>query len=189
MADELDDLKAAFDAATPAPDEARKRENIALAEKNFADLQGSRDAARLTVRKGRMSRLLDGVKPMFHALSTKGALTVTTAIVAVGLLVVLPKDAMKLPGGGDVLTQSEGAAPPVVEQPKVADDASGGATGATSSVAAAEPLVELAPAPVAPSADGLSRSLRTEDSRWPNRPRRKRPSPSPTPTWRPLPRA
>jgi Ca-activated chloride channel homolog len=164
MADELDDLKAAFDAATPAPDEARKRENIALAEKNFADLQGSRDAARLTVRKGRMSRLLDGVKPMFHALSTKGALTVTTAIVAVGLLVVLPKDAMKLPGGGDVLTQSEGAAPPVVEQPKVADDASDGATGSTSSVTAAEPLVELAPAPVAPSADGLSRSLRTEQS-------------------------
>ncbi|AZQ66520.1 DUF3520 domain-containing protein [Silicimonas algicola] len=164
MAEELDDLKRAFEAATPAPDEARKRENIALAQKNFADLQGSRDAARLTVRKGRMSRLLDGVKPMFHALSTKGALTVTTAIVAVGLLVILPKDAMKLPVGGDVLTQSEGAAPPAVEQPKVADDASGGATGATSSIVAAESLAEMSPAPVpvAPSADALSRQ-RSED--------------------------
>ena len=46
MSDDLDDLKAAMQAATPRPDAARRAENIALAEKNFADLQGPRGDAR-----------------------------------------------------------------------------------------------------------------------------------------------
>lgn len=91
MADEFDDLKRAMDAATPAPDAGRKRENITLAEKNFAALQGSGLAARQTVRKGRMSRLLDGVKTMIHAMTTKGGLVATTALVAVGAFLVTPQ--------------------------------------------------------------------------------------------------
>ena len=91
MADEFDDLRAAFDAATPAPDNARRRENIALAEKNFAALQGSRPALRQTVQKSRMSRLLDGVKAMMHAMTTKGGLVATTALIAVGAILVTPE--------------------------------------------------------------------------------------------------
>ncbi|NND20757.1 MAG: VWA domain-containing protein, partial [Silicimonas sp.] len=91
MADEFDDLKAAMDAATPSPDPLKKRENIALAEENFARLQGSRSAARQTVRKGRMSRLLDGVTAMFDTMTTKGGLVATTALVAVGAILVTPQ--------------------------------------------------------------------------------------------------
>ena len=90
MSDELDDLKRAFDAGTPEPDALRKRENIARAEENFARAQGSAEAARQTVRKGRMSRLLDGVKPMTTFLTSRAGLTASTALVAVGMLAILP---------------------------------------------------------------------------------------------------
>ncbi len=78
MADgfDLDDLKRAFDAVTPGPDPARKRENIARAEgivENIsARAQGSREAARHIGRKSRMSRLVDRVKIM-NSVWTYGA--------------------------------------------------------------------------------------------------------------------
>ena len=94
MTDELDDLKAAMQAATPAPDAQKKRDNIALAEKNFADLQGSRNAARPThqtgPRKSLAGRILNGVGTMLNVFTTRAGLTATTALVAVGLLVVMP---------------------------------------------------------------------------------------------------
>jgi len=52
MNDDLNDLKAIMNKATPRPDAARRAENIALAQKNFADLQGSREAARPTAVTG-----------------------------------------------------------------------------------------------------------------------------------------
>ena len=90
MADEFDDLKAAFDAATPEADPLKKQENIALAEESFARLQGSRARARQTVQKGRMSRLLDGVRVMLNSMTTRGGLVATTALVAVGAFLVTP---------------------------------------------------------------------------------------------------
>ncbi len=84
MTDELDDLKAAFDAATPAPDPLKKRKNIARAEEIFARTQGLASEPRQTVQKGRMSRLLDGVTAMLTTLTSRAGLTATTAIVAVG---------------------------------------------------------------------------------------------------------
>ena len=90
MADEFDDLKAAFDAATPESDPLKKRDNIALAEENFARLQGSRARTRQTVQKGRMSRLLDGVRVMLNSMTTRGGLVATTALVAVGAFLVTP---------------------------------------------------------------------------------------------------
>ena len=91
---------------------------------------------------------------MFHALSTKGALTVTTAIVAVGLLVVLPKDALKLPGGGDVLTQSEGreTASPPGSRVVSSDDAR---NDLRDEAVAAEPRVRAAPVAPAPAPSEL----------------------------------
>ena len=101
MTDELDDLKKAFDAATPTPDGIAKRENIALAEKNFADLQGSRIAPRPTHQTGPLGRILNGVGTMLNVFTTRAGLATTTSLVAVGLLVVLPNvDDMRLPDGG-----------------------------------------------------------------------------------------
>ena len=94
MTDELEDLKNAFEAATPTPDNTRKAENIALAEKNFASLQGSTDGARPTVQKGPMGRFLNGVNAMWTGLTTKGAMTASTALVAVGLVVILPQSGL-----------------------------------------------------------------------------------------------
>ncbi|NNE90003.1 MAG: VWA domain-containing protein, partial [Silicimonas sp.] len=91
MSDELDDLKAAFDAATPAPDPARKLENLRVAEKNFADLQGSADQRRLTSKRGPMARIGRGVRQMLNALTTRGGLAATTALVAVGVIMVTPQ--------------------------------------------------------------------------------------------------
>ncbi len=96
MADELDDLKRALEAATPEPDPVRKRTAIADAEEIFARAQGSRSAARQTVRKGRMSRLLDGVFAMTEFLTSRAGLTMTTGLVAVGLIAFLPE--MRPPG-------------------------------------------------------------------------------------------
>lgn len=89
MTDELDDLKAALHAATPTPDADRKAENIALAQKNFADLQGSRVGARPTPdRPG--SGLWRGVSAMITALSSRGGLVATTALIAVTFVALGP---------------------------------------------------------------------------------------------------
>lgn len=147
MADDLDDLKAAFDAATPAPDEARKRENIALAEKNFAALQGSRGVARRNVRKGRISRLSNGVTAMLNVLTTRAGLTASTALVAVGFLAFLPRTEFAPPSspiGG--LTQTEA--------PKRSGDAEGRdvAADALSTVEDGVGKAEFAEQDAAPSA-------------------------------------
>ena len=89
MSDEfnLDDLKSAMDDATPAPEAGAKARNIALATKNFADLQGSRDAVRLTTRPTKWT----GVKDMLNKLTSRSGLTVTTAIVACGFMIGTPQ--------------------------------------------------------------------------------------------------
>ncbi|MCF2904898.1 VWA domain-containing protein [Octadecabacter sp. CECT 8868] len=84
---DLDDLKSAMNAATPAPDAEAKARNIALATRNFADLQGSRDAARHITRPTKWT----GVKDMLNKLTSRGGLTVTTAIVACGVMITTPQ--------------------------------------------------------------------------------------------------
>ncbi|MCF6233926.1 MAG: von Willebrand factor type A domain-containing protein [Rhodobacteraceae bacterium] len=93
MSDDLDDLKAAMDAATPAPDPAQKVAHLALAQKNFEHLQGSKDDKRLTSVAPRWGAFT-GVAKMFSnfsVFSTKGALSATTALAAVGLFVFVPQ--------------------------------------------------------------------------------------------------
>ncbi|WP_371225020.1 vWA domain-containing protein [Roseovarius sp. 2305UL8-3] len=117
MTDELDDLKAAMKAATPAPDAAKKAADIALARKNFADLQESRDGTRLTSEhpKTGWSR---GVRQMLNALNPRAALTATTAIVAVGMLAVIP-NWQQGPEGYDFSSTPK---PMVVQEEAVATD-------------------------------------------------------------------
>lgn len=86
---DLDDLKAAMTAATPTPDDARKAENLALAQKNFDRLQGSADESRPTSDAPKRG-LFRGVFSMLQTFPAKAALTATTAMVAVGMVVYLP---------------------------------------------------------------------------------------------------
>ena len=134
MTDDLDDLKNLMNAATPRPDPARRAENIALAQKNFADLQGSRDGLRPTSdRPGR--GLIPGVRNMLNTLTSRAGLTASTAIVAVGLVVLLPQ------------TQEMLRAPEISQRP-VAIPQEPLTRQETADAAADAP----APAPVAPQA-------------------------------------
>ncbi len=131
---DFDALKAAFAAATPRPDATVKAAHLALAQENFDQLQGSRQPARLNLERPRRG-VFQGAIDMLTTLTTKGGLTITTALVAVGFLTLTPvgqglwKNGAPLIGEGDVqltpipdpvVTDSSvatAAAPPVVEQP------------------------------------------------------------------------
>ena len=89
MNDDLDDIKAMMAAATPRPDPARRAEDIALAQKNFANLQGSSTDARHT-SANRPKGLWTGVSKMLTNMTSRGAMTATTALVACGFLVLTP---------------------------------------------------------------------------------------------------
>ncbi len=95
MNDDLDDLKSLLNDATPAPDAQRRAENIALATKNFTDFQGSRTQPRLTFR----SKIWTRTKLMLNTLTSRGGLTVTTAIVACGFIITTPfgRDLLRTP--------------------------------------------------------------------------------------------
>ena len=90
MSDDFDDLKAAMQAAMPKPDAAKKAADIALARKNFATLQESRDGARQTSERPKVGPIR-GVMNMILQMNTRGALTATTALVALGLVAVVPE--------------------------------------------------------------------------------------------------
>ena len=88
MSDDLQHLKDTLRAATPAP--SKKAADLALAMKNFDDLQsscqGSPDETRHNPdRPTIMSRLTSGALDMFHRLTTRNALAATTSITAVGI--------------------------------------------------------------------------------------------------------
>jgi Ca-activated chloride channel homolog len=89
MTDDLDDLKSALRTATPAPDAATKAAHLALAKKNFADHQGSRDEARLMSDRPNRG-FLTGVTKMLNALTSRGGLAATTALVAVAFVAIVP---------------------------------------------------------------------------------------------------
>ncbi|NNL18257.1 MAG: VWA domain-containing protein, partial [Boseongicola sp.] len=99
MSDDFDDLKAAMTAATPEPDAAKKAANLVLAEENFARLQESMIERRPMFERGLMARLGHGVKTMLNVMTTRVGLTLTTGLVAVGLVLVLPvgKDLLRPP--------------------------------------------------------------------------------------------
>ena len=103
MTDDLDDLKSALTRATPRPDAATRAAHLRLAQENFAARQGSRDTTRQTSATGQRG-LWTGVKTMLANLTSKGGLTVTTALVAVGFLVLTPagQHVWKGPTGRDM---------------------------------------------------------------------------------------
>lgn len=91
MSDDLNDIKAMMQAATPDPDADKKAADLALAQKNFAALQGSTDGTRLTVDRP-TTGLWTGAKNMIAKLTTPAGLTASTALIAVAMIAALPMD-------------------------------------------------------------------------------------------------
>ncbi len=93
--DPLDDLKSALHSATPRPDPARRAATLRAAATEFSQensltRQGSADAPRPTPDRPAKWGLIAGVKQMLATLPARGALTATTALAAVGLIVLVP---------------------------------------------------------------------------------------------------
>ncbi|MEQ8896609.1 MAG: VWA domain-containing protein [Roseovarius sp.] len=90
MTDDLDDLKQAMQAATPAPDAGRKAANFMTAQENFDRLQESRAGARLTSDRPGRGWFRGVARMITTTLSSRGLMSATTALVAFGLVVVVP---------------------------------------------------------------------------------------------------
>jgi Ca-activated chloride channel family protein len=89
--DPLDELDRALRAATPPPDPARKAEALERAQEIFDRAQGSAGAARpILGRPTKGAAFARGARRMFAALTTRPALTASTALVAVGLIALVP---------------------------------------------------------------------------------------------------
>ena len=150
MSDDLDELKSLLYAATPGPDSKKKADNIALAQKNFADLQGSRDAARLTSDRPKRG-LISGVRNMLTTLTSRAGLTASTAIVAVGLVMLSPLGENLMPTTPDAAFEpaSIQEAPAVVLRKTAPEDVAG-MTESAPMVAAEMAGDSMATAPVSP---------------------------------------
>jgi Ca-activated chloride channel homolog len=108
---DLDDLKSAMTAATPAADPARRSENLALAKKNFQTAQGSRTEARQSSDRPQTGGFFKGAFDMLISRTALGGLTATTAIVAVGFLFLSPQ--------GQNLLRPPADSGPVIVEPEV----------------------------------------------------------------------
>ena len=91
MTDPLDELKRAFDSATPKPDPARRAANLTRAQEVFERAQGIHTEPRPTRdRPFGWAGLRQGVTRMFKALSSRPALATTAALAALGFVVLVP---------------------------------------------------------------------------------------------------
>ncbi|HVG47140.1 MAG TPA: von Willebrand factor type A domain-containing protein, partial [Rubellimicrobium sp.] len=86
---DLGDLKTAWEATTPRPDPSVKAAHRQLAQENCARLQGAGRAARPMTERPQGGVWM-GVRNMMNALTSRGALTASTALVACGFLVLTP---------------------------------------------------------------------------------------------------
>jgi Ca-activated chloride channel homolog len=160
MTDDLDDLRSALKAA-PAPDGDAKARAMALAMENFDRLQGTAPASRSSEdRQG--AAPLNGVRRMFHYLTSRPALAMTTSVAAllIGVAMILPVADLRIgspvaPKGApevekaeapELRTQSPALAEEAVTEDAPAADLGQAADSAVaSSVAEAEPLVAPEP--------------------------------------------
>ncbi|MFN4191596.1 MAG: von Willebrand factor type A domain-containing protein [Tabrizicola sp.] len=172
MTDDLDDLRRALKAA-PAPDADAKARAMAQAVENFDRLQGSGQASRSSEdRQG--AAPLNGVRRMFHYLTSRPALAATTSVAAllIGVAVILPVSDLRIgtsdrsepaisgglppdaPKSETVAAQSQTEAAPVAP---VTEGEANDSTMAAAEPAAPEPLALPAPedlarlAPVEPA--------------------------------------
>jgi Ca-activated chloride channel homolog len=183
MTDDLDDLRSALKAA-PAPDGEAKARAMALAMENFArlhdGLQGTAPASRSSEDRTNAAPL-NGVRRMFHYLTSRPALAMTTSAAAllIGVAVILPVADLRIGSPVAVPEASKTAPTPPVEPvakvpgtvtaPAPAKDDAAALGGATSSVAEASPMDApdadaalaselMTPEPEAPVVDELQRA-------------------------------
>ncbi|SEW30770.1 Ca-activated chloride channel family protein [Cognatiyoonia koreensis] len=152
MSDDLDDLKSAMNAATPAPDASRRAANLALAQKNFEALQGTPEAARPNPVAA-PSGLWTGLKDMLNSLTTRGALTATTALVACGFLFLTEtgqdmwrESDFDLADVGAQAPKDAGSAPQIAKPAQVEEEVAVDGIMAPLPEALDEAQIELAPA-------------------------------------------
>lgn len=147
MSRDLDDLKAALQAA-PAADPAAKAEALRLAMENFDRLQGSTEARRLMDDRSEAGRgSISGVLAMLKKLTSKPVLAATTSAVALiaGMAVILPLvQPNGLPGGP--------ANPSATSAPMTPPEARAETAVEPLAAATEETLSQPAPAPLAKSA-------------------------------------
>jgi Ca-activated chloride channel family protein len=154
--DDLDFLKGAMARATPRPDLALRAAHLRLAEENFAKLQqatqGKENGPRLMSDSPRRG-VWQGVREMLQGLSGRGALTVTTALVACGFLFLTPQGQELWRNGGigeaDVPVLDEVPPPQADLRTDATEDAPEGDVAATQEAVAGDvPVVtEVPPAP------------------------------------------
>jgi Ca-activated chloride channel family protein len=167
MTDDLSDLKAALRAA-PAPDADARARAMALAMENFDRLQGqpqgSTEAPRSSEDRPRAAPL-NGVRRMFHSLTSRPALTVTTSVAAlvIGVAVILPVADLRLPGRVEAPATATEAAKPEVAQGESAADAAVAEAPATDAPTdlARKAVVETEPVP-APQPEAAPMDLAQE---------------------------
>lgn len=174
MTDDLDRLKSALRAASPAPDADAKARAMALAMENFDRLQGSADAARSSDSPPPKAGVIAGVLSMLKSLSSHPALAATTSAAALiaGIAVILPLTGQgplhraDLPGAPAPVTGPEAssmaeaappeqrrAAPDLDDQPKLATEAPAAPADAEADMLAdAAPVEEMATQPAPPPA-------------------------------------
>ncbi|MDX8351580.1 YfbK domain-containing protein [Cognatiyoonia sp. IB215182] len=126
MNDDLGDLKATFDAVTPQADAARRAENLALAERNFRDLQRVQSQERPKSARP-LKQFSTGIRAALTSLSSKKALTTTTAVIAGGFLLIMPQmqDSISLPPSPQITTldfDGEVTEPQIESGPMLTDD-------------------------------------------------------------------
>ncbi len=109
MTDELDEIGRAMERATPAPDAARKAEAMRRAMEEFDRVQGSAGVVRPSDRRGWTARVMDGATEMLKTMTTGGGLAATTALVAVGVILVLPegREVLRPPAPAVVMERAE----------------------------------------------------------------------------------
>lgn len=112
---DLDDLKRAMAEATPAPDAARKADTMARSMEIFERTQGSQNAARQSSETPTNRGFFKGAFDMLIS-KTAGALTATTALVAVGVLFLSPQGQQMLNGPSPLIQV------PVDEDVVIADE-------------------------------------------------------------------
>ena len=111
MTDELERLGMALRQATPEPDADARDSALALAQKNFAALQGSPDGERQRGIETEQGGILQGVIHLMTRLTSLPVLATASSVAAVGLAVfiVLPEAyrPASLPQEGPVVTGGE----------------------------------------------------------------------------------
>lgn len=162
MTDDLDDLRRALKAA-PAPDAGAKARAMALAMENFArlhdGLQGSTQPARSSEDRTKAAPL-NGVRRMFHYLTSRPALAATTSVAAliIGVAVILPVADLRI-GSPTVVPVAPEETPAAKKAEPLASPPAETAVPTTGSEAGGEAASSLATAPQGEAGDAEQETL------------------------------